>query len=199
MAAETIRLGLAGRVTASHTTAMHSYNNAYAHRAIANVARAGMHMVTNPLDNAVLQGRFDSYPVRRGHTRVKELMAAGVNVCIGHDSVMDPWYPLGHGDPLQAAFVLAHYGHMSGAVELRRLIEMITVNPARALGLDDYGLAEGAPASLVVFDAPGEMDALRLLPRRRLVLRDGRVVARTQPAVTTVVWDGAEEPVDFLR
>jgi cytosine deaminase len=76
---------------------------------------------------------------------------------------------------------------------------MITVNPARALGLEGYGLAEGAPASLVVFDAPSEMDALRLLPRRRLVLREGRVVARTRPAETTVVWDGREEPVDFLR
>ncbi len=199
MTAETIRLGMAGRVTASHTTAMHSYNNAYADRVIRNVARAGMHMVTNPLDNSVLQGRFDSFPVRRGHTRVKELMAAGVNVCIGHDSVMDPWYPLGHGDPLQAAFVLAHYGHMSGAEELLRLVDMITVNPARALGLDGYGLAEGARANLVVFDVPSEMDALRLLPRRRLVLRDGRVVARTRPAETTVVWDGREEEVDFLR
>jgi cytosine deaminase len=199
MAAETVRLGMAGRVTASHTTAMHSYNSAYAHRAIRNIARAGMHMVTNPLDNSVLQGRFDAYPVRRGHTRIKELQAAGVNVCIGHDSVMDPWYPLGHGDPLQAAFVLAHYGHMSGAEELRRLVEMITVNPARALGVGDYGLVEGAPANLVVFDAPTEMDALRLLPRRLLVLRGGRVVARTRPAQTTVVWDGREEAVDFLK
>ena len=198
MAAETLRLGLEGRVTASHTTAMHSYNNAYAYRVINNVARARMHMVTNPLDNSVLQGRFDSYPVRRGHTRIKELMAAGVNVCIGHDSVMDPWYPLGYGDPLQAAFVLAHYGHMSGAEELKRLLEMITVNPARALGLPDYGLETGGPASLVVYDAPGEVDAVRLIPRRRLVLRRGRVVARTEPARTTVIWDGREEPVDFL-
>jgi cytosine/creatinine deaminase len=198
MAAETLRLGLEGRVTASHTTAMHSYNNAYAYRVINNIARARMHMVTNPLDNSVLQGRFDSYPVRRGHTRIKELMAAGVNVCIGHDSVMDPWYPLGYGDPLQAAFVLAHYGHVSGAEELKRLLEMITVNPARALGLPDYGLETGGPASLVVYDAPGEVDAVRLVPRRRLVLRRGRVVARTEPARTTVIWDGREEPVDFL-
>ena len=108
--AETIRRGLGGRVTASHTTAMHSYNAAYAAQLIANIARAGLHMVTNPLDNAVLQGRFDAGPIRRGHTRVKELLAAGVNVAIGHDSVMDPWYPLGFGDPLQAAFVLAHLG-----------------------------------------------------------------------------------------
>ncbi len=199
MAAETIRRGMAGRVTASHTTAMHSYNNAYAHRVVNNIARAGMHMVTNPLDNSVLQGRFDAYPIRRGHTRVKELMAAGVNVCVGHDSVMDPWYPLGYGDPLQAAFVLAHLGHMSGDDELRQLVDMITVNPARALGVERYGLEEGASASLVVFDAPSEMDALRLLPRRRLVLRRGRIVARTEPARTTVVWDGTEEPVDFLR
>ncbi len=199
MAAETIRLGMAGRVTASHTTAMHSYNNAYAYRVINNIARAGMHIVTNPLDNAVLQGRFDSYPIRRGHTRVKELMSAGINVCIGHDSVMDPWYPLGCADPLQAAFVLAHYGHMSGAEELKSLVQMITVNPARALGLEGYGLDEGLPANLVVISAPTEMDALRLMPRRRLVLRRGRVVARTEPARTTVVWDGQEEPVDFLR
>jgi cytosine deaminase len=198
MAAETLRHGLEGRVTASHTTAMHSYNNAYAYRVINNIARARMHVVTNPLDNSVLQGRFDSYPIRRGHTRMKELMAAGVNVCIGHDSVMDPWYPLGYGDPLQAAFVLAHYGQMSGAEELTRLFDMITVAPARALGVQDYGLEEGAPASLVVYDAPGELDAIRLIPRRRLVLRRGRVVARTEPAQTTVTWDGREETVDFL-
>ncbi len=199
MAAETVRLGLQGRVTASHTTAMHSYNNAYAQRLIGNIRRAGMHVVTNPLDNSVLQGRFDSYPIRRGHTRVKELMAAGVNVCIGHDSVMDPWYPLGYGDPLQAAFMLAHYGQMSGAAELLSLVEMITSHPARALGLEDYGVRLGAPANLVVFDAPSEFDAIRLVPRRRLVLRRGQVVARTEPARTTVVWDGTEEAVDFLR
>src|SRR6202140_5471217 len=154
MAAETIRLGMGGRVTASHTTAMHSYNNAYAYRLINNLKRAQMHMVTNPMDNSTLQGRFDSYPIRRGHTRVKELLAAGVNVCVGHDSVMDPWYPLGYGDPLQAAFVLAHYGQMSGHTELRTLIDMITGNPASALGLDGYGLAPGCKADLCAFAAP---------------------------------------------
>jgi cytosine deaminase len=199
MVAETIRRGMSGRVTASHTTAMHSYNNAYAYRLISNIARAGLHMVTNPLDNAVLQGRFDTGPIRRGHTRVKELQAAGVNVCIGHDSVMDPWYPLGYGDPLQAAFVLAHLGHMSGAAELRRLIDMITVNPATALGVPDYGLRDGGPADLVVFDAPTEADTLRLVAPRYLVLRDGQVVARTKPAETTVTWHGTEEEVTFLR
>ena len=199
MVAETIRRGMSGRVTASHTTAMHSYNGAYAYRLITNIARAGLHMVTNPLDNAVLQGRFDTGPIRRGHTRVKELQAAGVNVCIGHDSVMDPWYPLGYGDPLQAAFVLAHFGHMSGDAELRRLIEMITVNPAAALGVRDYGLRIGGPADLVVFDAPSEADALRLVAPRTLVLRGGKVVARATPAQHAVVWGGAEETVTFLR
>ena len=199
MAAETIRRGMSGRVTASHTTAMHSYNNAYASRLIANIARAGLHMVTNPLDNAVLQGRFDTGPIRRGHTRVKQLQEAGVNVCIGHDSVMDPWYPLGYGDPLQAAFVLVHLGQMSGDGELRQLIEMITTSPAAALGLPDYGLRPGGPADLVVFDAPSEAEALRLVAPRTLVLRGGKVVARSTPAQHTVVWAGAEEQVTFQR
>ena len=199
MAAETIRLGMSGRVTASHTTAMHSYNNAYAYRLVRNIARAGLHMVTNPLDNSVLQGRFDTGPIRRGHTRVKQLLEAGVNVCVGHDSVMDPWYPLGYGDPLQAAFVLVHLGQMSGDSELRQLFEMITSNPAAALGLADYGLRAGGPADLVVFDAPTQADALRLVAPRTLVLRGGAVVARATPARHTVVWQGTEEPVTFLR
>src|SRR5215470_14697448 len=199
MAAETIRRGMSGRVTASHTTAMHSYNNAYAYRLIRNIARAGLHMVTNPLDNAVLQGRFDTGPIRRGHTRVKQLQEAGVNVCIGHDSVMDPWYPLGYGDPLQAAFVLVHLGQMSGDAELRSLIDMITTNPAAALGVSDYGLRPGSPAHLVVYAAPSEADALRLVAPRSLVLRAGKVVARCEPARHTVIWDGTEEQVTFLR
>jgi cytosine/creatinine deaminase len=199
MAAETIRRGMSGRVTASHTTAMHSYNGAYAHRLIANIARAGLHMVTNPLDNSVLQGRFDSGPIRRGHTRVKELLQAGVNVCIGHDSVMDPWYPLGYGDPLQAALVLVHFGQMSGDSELRELIEMITTRPAAALGVPDYGLRTGGTADLVVFDAPSEADALRLVTPRTLVLRGGKVLAKATPAQHTVNWLGTEEPVTFLR
>src|SRR5580693_6675377 len=151
MAAETIRLGMGGRVTASHTTAMHSYNNAYAYRLINNLKRAQMHMVTNPLDNSTLQGRFDTYPIRRGHT------------------------------------------------ELRTLIDMITSNPAQALGLDGYGLEPGCRADLCAFAAPTEMDAIRLVAPRKLVLRGGRVVARTEPAQTTVVWDGIEEAVDFLK
>ena len=199
MAAETIRLDMGGLVTASHTTAMHSYNNAYAYKLINNLKRAQMHMVTNPLDNSTLQGRFDSYPIRRGHTRVKELLAAGINVCIGHDSVMDPWYPLGYGDPLQAAFVLAHYGQMSGHGELRTLMDMITWNPASALGLEKYGLLPGCRADLCAFSVPSEMDAIRLIAPRKLVLRGGKIVARTEPERTTVMWDDREELVDFLK
>jgi cytosine deaminase len=198
MAAETIRRSMSGRVTASHTTAMHSYNAAYASRLIANIARAGLHMVTNPLDNAVLQGRFDIGPVRRGHTRVKQLLEAGVNVAIGHDSVLDPWYPLGHGDPLQAAFVLAHLGQLSGDAELRTLIDMITVAPAAALGVADYGLDLGNPADLVVFEARSEAEALRLQRPRNLVLRAGRIVAATDPARSTVTWNGTAEEIDFV-
>jgi cytosine deaminase len=198
MAAETIRRSMSGRVTASHTTAMHSYNAAYASRLIANIARAGLHMVTNPLDNAVLQGRFDIGPVRRGHTRVKQLLEAGVNVAIGHDSVLDPWYPLGHGDPLQAAFVLAHLGQLSGDAELRTLIDMITVAPAAALGVADYGLDLGNPADLVVFEARSEAEALRLQRPRNLVLRAGRIVAATDPARSTVTWHGTAEEIDFI-
>jgi cytosine deaminase len=112
---------------------------------------------------------------------------------------MDPWYPLGYGDPLQAAFVLAHYGQMSGYGELPQLIDMMTTYPARALGLPAYGLQEGAHADLVVFAAPSEMDAIRLVAPRRLVLRRGRVVARTEPAQTTIAWAGKEEPVSFLK
>ncbi|MCX6460982.1 MAG: cytosine deaminase [Actinobacteria bacterium] len=199
MVSETIRRGMSGRVTASHTTAMHSYNNAYANRLITNIQRAGLHMITNPLDSSVLQGRFDSGPIRRGHTRFKEMWAAGVNVSIGHDSVMDPWYPLGYGDPLQAAFVLVHYGHMSGAKEMPYLFEMITTNPAKALGVDSRGIRKGGPADIVVFDAPTPEDALRRVTPRFLVMRDGKIVARTKPSETTVTINGKTRPVTFLR
>jgi cytosine/creatinine deaminase len=199
LAAETIRLGLQGRVTASHTTAMHSYGNAYAYRVIRLAQRAGLHFVTNPLDNSVLQGRFDSYPIRRGFTRVKELLAAGVNVAIGHDSIMDPWYPLGVGDPVQACFVMVHYGHLSGHDELARMLDFVTTRAARVLGLEGYGVVEGARADLVVFDAPTQVDAVRTLAPRTAVVSRGRLVARTTPTRTVLIRDGHEEPVSFLR
>jgi len=186
LAAETIKRGLSGRVTASHTTSMHSVDNAYAFKLIRLIKRAGLHMVTNPCDNSVLQGRFDTYPKRRGHTRVKELLAAGVNVGIGHDSIMDPWYPLGVGDPVQVAFVWIHYGQMSGASEIPQVWDMITKNPAHAFGVTDktYGIAVGNPADLVLLDADTEFDALRRIAPRLLVMRHGQIVARTTPSET---------------
>jgi cytosine deaminase len=199
LAAETIRLGLQGRVTASHTTAMHSYNNAYAYKLIRLARAAGLHFVTNPLDNSVLQGRFDSYPVRRGFTRVKELLRAGVNVAFGHDSIMDPWYPLGVGDPVQSCFVMVHYGHMSGHDELAEMLDFVTTRAADCLGLADYGLVEGRQADLVVFDAPTPVDAVRTLAVRTAVVSRGKVVARTSPPRTMVTIDGRESPVTFLR
>jgi cytosine deaminase len=197
VAAETMRLGLQGRVTASHTTAMHSYNNAYAYRLIRRLSGAGVHIITNPLDNAVLQGRFDTYPIRRGHTRVKELLANGVNVVIGHDSIMDPWYPFGVGDPLQACFVLAHYGHMSGYDEIHELLEMVTTRAAACFGLTDYGLTEGNAAHLVVYDAATVMDVIRKMPARTAVISHGKLVATTTPARSEVLLGGRTEVIDF--
>ena len=199
VAAETIRLGLQGRVTASHTTAMHSYNNAYAYRLIRWMRQAGVHIITNPLDNAVLQGRFDAYPIRRGFTRVKELLAAGINVAVGHDSIMDPWYPLGMGDPLQACFVMVHYGHMSGYEEITTLLEMVTTRAAACFGLTDYGLAEGRAAHLVVFDAPTPFDVIRRMAARTAVISHGRLVARTTPARSEVLTGDSPELVTFQR
>lgn len=200
VAAETIKKKYSGKVTASHTTAFHSYSNAYAFKLIGWIKRAGLHMVTNPLDNAVLQGRFDTYPKRRGHTRVKELLEAGVNVCIGHDSIMDPWYPLGMGDPLQPAFVLVHYGQMSGYHEMLQLFDMITINGAKAFGdTDNYGIAEGKKADLVVFDAKTEMDALRTLAPRLYVVKNGHVVSKTMPQQTFLRTMATWEKIDFVK
>ena len=112
---------------------------------------------------------------------------------------MDPWYPLGYGDPMQAAFVLAHYGQMSGHGELRTLMDMVTWNPASALGLEHYGLLPGCRADICAFAAPTEFDAIRLVAPRKLVLRGGKIVARTEPARTTVMWNEREELVDFLK
>lgn len=197
LAAETIKRGLTGRVTASHTTSMHSVDNTYAFKLIRLIKRAGLHMVTNPCDNSVLQGRFDTYPKRRGHTRVKELLAAGVNVGIGHDSIMDPWYPLGVGDPVQVAFVWIHYGQMSGASEIPQVWDMITTNPAKAFGVTgkDYGIAVGNPADLVLLDAETEFDALRRNAPRLLVMRRGQIVARTTPSETVLCPKGWKKEV----
>ncbi|MXV62626.1 amidohydrolase family protein [Natronorubrum sp. JWXQ-INN-674] len=203
LASESIKRGIGDRVTASHTTAMHSYPNSYAAKVISLLAESDVDVVTNPPDNAVLQGRYDDYPRRRGHTRIDELRDAGVTVGLGHDSVMDPWYHYGRGDPLDAAFVLLHYAHMSGRGDVEPIWEMLTEANAEVFGVDDYGLAAGAEGSLVVYDAPDPFNALRTQAPRTLVLKDGREIARTEPASTRVIRENGDEEsdrsVDFHR
>lgn len=200
MAADTIRYGLTGRVTASHTTAMHSYSNAYAFKLFGWLKRAGMHIVANPPDNIILQGRFDTYPKRRGMTRVKELLEYGINVAIGHDSIMDPWYPLGTGNMLHAAFLALHIAQLSGYGEIPRVWDLVTDNAARVLGVQDqYGIAEGRPADLVIFDAESDRDALRMLAPALWCIKRGRVVAETAPARTVVRGGNREKLVRYVR
>ncbi len=183
MAADTIEQGWQGRVTASHCTAMHSYDNAYAFKLIRLLASAQVNVVANPFDNVVLQGRFDTYPKRRGITRVKELLAGGVNVALGHDSIMDPWFPLGRGDMLAAAQLALFLCHMSGYEEINNVLDLITTNAARTLRIQDrYGIEEGKPADFLVLDAPSAFEALRLLPPRLHVFKGGREIARTSPS-----------------
>jgi cytosine/creatinine deaminase len=198
VAARAIRDGMQGRVVAGHTTAMGSYNDAYAFKLIGILQQAGVTIVANPLDNVVLQGRFDTYPKRRGMTRVKELDAAGVNVACGHDSIMDPWYPLGRGSMLDALSMLVHLGQMTGRAELFRAWEMVTTNPARAAGAEST-LEEGELASFAIFDCADEAEAIRLRPVARWVVRNGRVVAETEPSRSVVHRTDATTPVTFTK
>ncbi len=199
LASEAIDRSIGARTTASHVTAMHSYNNAYAEKLASLLAESGVGVVTNPPDNSVLQGSYDDYPRRRGHTRVDQLRAAGVTVGIGHDSVMDPWYHYGVADPLDAAFILVHYAHMAGRGDVPSLWEMLTEANAEIFGATDYGLAEDNEGSLVVFDSPTPFDALRTRAPRTLVLRDGDPIARTDPGETTVIRADGPTNVDFHR
>lgn len=198
VAAQTIKRGLHGRVAASHATAMHSYNNAYAAKLIGLLARADVGIITNPFDNSILQARGDSYPKRRGLTRVDELLAAGVTVGIGHDSIMDPWYPMGRGSMLQAANLLLHMAQLSGHEQIRDVYRMITGNSARIMNIEsEYGIEEGKPATFVVLNADDEREAIRLEPECLYVVRDGRVLAQTEPALSTVQLTAGKQIVDF--
>ena len=200
MAADTVAHGWEGRVTASHCTAMHSYDNAYAFKLIRLLARARMNVVVNPYDNVVLQGRFDTYPKRRGIARVKELLAAGVPTALGHDSIMDPWFPLGRGDMLAAAQLALLLCQMTGRAEIDDAFDLITTQAAKVLRVEDrYGIEEGKPADFLILDAPDALEALRLLPARLHVFKAGREVATSTPARSTVVSGAGREsvPVTF--
>ena len=177
LADEAHRRGIGDRATASHATALHSYPNAYANKLVHTLARTDVNVVTNPLANAIVQGRYDDYPRRRGHTRVEELREAGVTVGIGQDSVMDSTYQYGDGDPLKAAYMLAHFAHMNRRRDLDALWDMLTHGNAAVFGAENYGLREGDEGSLVVFDSPDQYNALRTQPPRELVLKAGRPVA----------------------
>ncbi len=186
LAAETIAFGLQGRVAGSHLTSMHSMDNYYVSKLIPLIAEARVAAIANPLINITLQGRADTYPKRRGMTRVPELLAAGVTVAFGQDCVMDPWYPLGSGDMLDVAHMGLHVALMTGTDQMRRAFQMVTEAPAQVMGLN-FGLHPGARGSLVVYDCATPIDALRLRPARTVVVSDGAVVARTAPAVTQAV------------
>ena len=195
------RSGLRDRVTASHTTAMGSYNAAYALKLERILARSGINMVSNPLVNLHLQGRLDGYPRRRGLTRVKEMLAAGINVAFGHDDIMDPWYPLGTGNPVQVALVGAHATQLTAPAEIGECFAMVTTRAAAVLGLgDEYGIAPGRPASFLLLPASDPFDVVRRQVRPSHVLARGQLVASTPPAVTTLRWPGRPaEAVDFVR
>lgn len=178
LACQTQRLGLQGRVAASHLTSMHSMDNYYVSKLIPLIAEAGISAIPNPLINIMLQGRHDSFPKRRGLTRVKELQAAGIRVGWGQDCVRDPWYSLGTADMLDVAFMGLHVAQMSSPEEMRRCFDMVTVENAAILGLGGYGLKPGDVASLVVLDAADPIEAVRLRPDRLAVISKGKLVSR---------------------
>jgi cytosine deaminase len=186
LAFETQRLGLHGRVTGSHLTSMHSMDNYYVSKLIPLMAEAQLNVVANPLINITLQGRHDSYPKRRGMTRVPELMAAGLTVAFGHDCVMDPWYSLGSGDMLEVAHMGLHVAQMTGQAAMRQCFEAVTTNPARILGLDHFGLRPGCEASFVLLQARDPVEAIRLRATRLAVYRRGQCIAHTPAATATL-------------
>lgn len=184
VAARAYELELFERVTASHTTAMHSYNNAYMVRLMRLLKMSRINFIANPLVNTHLQGRMDSYPKRRGVTRVKELLAAGINVAFGNDDIFDPWYPMGNGNMRDVVFLGLHVCQMMGYQEIMDSYKLITTNAARALHLDEaqYGIAAGKPAGLVVLDAPNYYEALKNNATVVASYRAGELICQATPA-----------------
>ena len=199
LAAQSHRLGLAGRVAGSHLTSMHSMDNYYVSKLIPLIKEAGVAAIANPLINITLQGRHDTYPKRRGMTRVPELMAAGIDVAFGHDCVMDPWYGMGSADMLEAAHMGLHVAQMTSQAGMRACFDAVTTTPARILGLEGYGIAPGCRADFVLLQARDPVEAIRLRATRLAVVRGGRVVSTMPRAVATLEIDGRPQTVDFLR
>jgi len=198
LSAMTLRLGLQGRVTGSHLTSMHSMDNYYVTKLMALMQEAQVHAVANPLINITIQGRHDTYPKRRGMTRVKELLAEGINVAFGHDCVMDPWYPLGSHDMLEVAHMGLHVGQMTGVDEQKACFAAVTESGARVMHLGGYGLKPGCHADMVVLQAGDVLEALRLKPARLYVIRRGKVIAETPPVQAQLKVLG-NASVEFLK
>jgi cytosine deaminase len=199
LAFETQRLGLQGRVVGSHLTSMHSMDNYYVSKLVPLMAEARLGVVANPLINISIQGRHDSYPKRRGMTRVPELMAAGLTVAFGHDCVMDPWYSLGTGDMLEVAQMGVHVAQMTGLDAMGACFDAVTCNAARLLGLEGYGIEPGCNADLVLLEARDKVEAIRTRAARLAVLRRGRVIARAPARRATLALEGRPGTVDFLH
>ena len=193
----TQRLGLQDRVTGSHLTSMHSMDNYYVSKLLPLMAEAQIHVVANPLMNITLQGRHDTYPKRRGMTRVKELLEAGINVAFGHDGLMDPWYSLGSHDMIDVAHMGLHVGQMTGVNQMRRIFDTITYNGAKVLGLEGYGLESGCKGDMVILQARTPQEALRLRPARLFVVRRGKVIAETPPVTSRLKLGNRTAEVDF--
>ncbi|MGO6984795.1 amidohydrolase family protein [Rhizobium leguminosarum] len=196
LAAETIRFGLQGRVAGSHLTSMHSMDNYYVSKLIPLMAEAEINVIPNPLINIMLQGRHDTYPKRRGMTRVRELMDAGLNVSFGHDCVMDPWYSMGSGDMLEVGHMAIHVAQMAGIDDKKRIFDALTVNSAKTMGLAGYGLAKGCNADLVILQASDTLEALRLKPNRLAVIRRGKIIARSAPRIGELFLEGRPARID---
>ncbi|MBY5884853.1 cytosine deaminase (plasmid) [Rhizobium ruizarguesonis] len=196
LAAETIRFGLQGRVAGSHLTSMHSMDNYYVSKLIPLIAEAEINVIPNPLINIMLQGRHDTYPKRRGMTRVRELMDAGLNVSFGHDCVMDPWYSMGSGDMLEVGHMAIHVAQMAGIDDKKKIFDALTVNSAKTMGLAGYGLEKGCSADLVILQASDTLEALRLKPNRLAVIRRGKVIARSAPRIGELFLDGRPARID---
>ena len=197
LAFETQRLGLQGRVSGSHCTSMHSMDNYYVSKLMPLIAEAGVSIISNPLINITLQGRSDSYPKRRGMTRVPELLAAGVNVAFGHDCVMDPWYSLGSGDMLEVASMGLHVAQMTSQSAMRQCFDAVTINAAKILHLDGYGLDVGCHADMVLLQAGDTVEALRLRATRLMVWRRGQLVAQSPAATTTLSLPGRPQSTNL--
>ena len=197
LAFETQRLGLQGRVTGSHCTSMHSMDNYYVSKLIPLIAESGVAIIANPLINITLQGRHDTYPKRRGMTRVPELMAAGVDVAFGHDCVMDPWYGMGSADMLEVAHMGLHVAQMTSQKGIRACFDAVTVNAAKLMHLKGYGIEAGCDASFVLLQARNSIEAIRLRANRLKVWRKGSLLAETAEVVARLRLKGRPQAVGF--